>query len=142
MILVVDDEHALADTLALILERAGYKSTAAYSASEALMEVEKQRPDLIISDVMMPVMNGIDFAVKVSKLDLGIKVLLISGHAGTQDMVEAARLDFHSISWPSQSSRKTCWPELRIYSTGITAFSFVRVGKRSSNRVPPEHQRT
>jgi len=91
MILVVDDEHAITDTLALILERAGYKSTAAYSASEALMAVEKQRPDLIISDVMMPVMNGVDFAIKVSKLHLGIKVLLISGHAGTQDMVEAAR---------------------------------------------------
>jgi len=60
MILVVDDEHAITDTLALILERAGYKSTAAYSASEALMAVEKQRPDLIISDVMMPVMNGVD----------------------------------------------------------------------------------
>jgi len=97
IILVVDDEHALADTLALILERAGYKSTAAYSALEALMVVEKQRPDLIISDVMMPVMNGIDFAVKVSKLDLGIKVLLISGHAGTQDMVEAARSDGLSL---------------------------------------------
>ena len=97
MILVVDDEHALADTLALILERAGYKSTAAYSASEALLAVEKQRPDLIISDVMMPVMNGVDFAVKVSKLHLGIKVLLISGHAGTQDMVEAARSDGLSL---------------------------------------------
>jgi two-component system alkaline phosphatase synthesis response regulator PhoP len=97
MILVVDDEHALADTLALILERAGYKSTAAYSASEALMEVEKQRPDLIISDVMMPVMNGVDFAVKVSELRLGIKVLLISGHAGTQDMVEAAGSDGLSL---------------------------------------------
>jgi CheY-like chemotaxis protein len=97
MILVVDDEHALADTLALILERAGYQSTAAYSASEALMAVEKQRPDLIISDVMMPVMNGVDFAVKVSKLHLGIKVLLISGHAGTQDMIEAARSDGLSL---------------------------------------------
>ena len=97
MILVVDDEHALADTLALILERAGYKSTAAYSAAEALIAVEKQRPDLIISDVMMPVMNGVDFAVQVCKLHPGIKILLISGHAGTQDIVEAARSDGLSL---------------------------------------------
>jgi len=46
------------------------------------------------------------------------------------------RMDFHSISWPSQSSRKTCWPELRIYSTTFAAFSFVHVGNRSSRRVP------
>ncbi len=90
-ILVVDDEHAIADTLALILERAGYKSAATYSAAEALIMVAKQRPDLIISDVMMPVMNGVDFAVQVCKLHSDIKILLISGHAGTKDLVEAAR---------------------------------------------------
>lgn len=91
LILVVDDEHALADTLALILERAGYKSTATYSAAEALAAVANQRPDLIISDVMMPVMNGVDFAVQVYKSHPGIKILLISGHAGTKDLVEIAR---------------------------------------------------
>ena len=91
MILVVDDEHALADTLALILERAGYKSTATYSAAEALAAMANQRPDLIISDVMMPVMNGVDFAAQVCKSHPGIKILLISGHAGTKDLVEAAQ---------------------------------------------------
>jgi CheY-like chemotaxis protein len=89
--LVVDDEHALADTLALILERAGYKSKATYSAEEALAAVANQLPDLIISDVMMPVMNGVDFAAQICKLHPGIKILLISGHAGTKDLVEAAR---------------------------------------------------
>jgi DNA-binding response OmpR family regulator len=97
MILVVDDEHALADTLALILERAGYRSVAAYSASEALIAIGKQRPDLIISDVMMPGMSGVALAVRVRKLHPGIKVLLISGHAGTQDIVEAARSDGYSL---------------------------------------------
>lgn len=96
-VLVVDDEHALADTLALILERAGYESTATYSAAEALIMVAKQCPELIISDVMMPVMNGVDFAVEVCKLHPGIKILLISGHAGTEDLVEAARSCGHSL---------------------------------------------
>lgn len=97
MILVVDDEHPLADTLKAILERAGYSSTASYSAAEGLDVLAKLRPDLIISDVMMPGMNGVDFALQASHLYPGIKILLISGHAGTQDLLEAARLEGPSI---------------------------------------------
>jgi CheY-like chemotaxis protein len=90
-ILVVDDEQALANTLAAILKRSGYKSTAVYNAVEALAGLDGLRPDLIISDVMMPEMNGVDFAVQVCKLYPDIEILLISGHAGTQDLVEAAQ---------------------------------------------------
>lgn len=97
MILVVDDEHPLADTLRAILERAGYSSTAVYSAADGLDVLAKVRPDLIISDVMMPVMNGVDFALQASQLHPGIKILLISGHAGTQDLMDAARLEGLSI---------------------------------------------
>jgi CheY-like chemotaxis protein len=97
MILVVDDEHALADTLVLILERAGYQSTATYSAAEALIAMRTQNPDLIISDVMMPGMSGVALAIQVRKTHPGIKFLLISGHAGTQDVIEAARADGHSL---------------------------------------------
>ena len=50
-------------------------------------------PDLIVSDVMMPGMSGVALAVHVRKSHPGIKFLLISGHAGTQDLVEAARSD-------------------------------------------------
>jgi DNA-binding NtrC family response regulator len=96
-ILVVDDEHPLADTLAAILERAGYKSTAAYSPSEALAALSESRPDLIISDVMMPLMNGVELAIRADQLHPGIKVLLISGHAATQEIMDEARLDGLSI---------------------------------------------
>jgi DNA-binding response OmpR family regulator len=92
-ILVVDDERALANTLAAIMQRAGYKCTAAYSADDALQLLRETRPDLIISDVMMPVTNGVEFAVQASNLHPGIRILLLSGHAGTQDIVEVARLN-------------------------------------------------
>ncbi len=97
MIMVVDDEHPLTDTMRAILERAGYSSTAAYSAAEGLDVLAKIRPDLIISDVMMPVMNGVDFALQASQLQPGVKILLISGHAGTQDLMDAARLEGLSV---------------------------------------------
>jgi CheY-like chemotaxis protein len=96
-ILVVDDECRLADTLAAILERAGYSSTAVYSPVEALAAVKTAPPELIISDVMMPVMNGVQFAGEADRLHPGIRILLISGHAGTQDLVEAARANGFSL---------------------------------------------
>jgi DNA-binding response OmpR family regulator len=96
-ILVVDDEHPLADTLTAILDRAGYNTTPAYNAAEALAILAELRPQLIISDVMMPGMNGVDLAIEADKLHPGIQILLISGHAGTQDIVDAAPLDGLSI---------------------------------------------
>lgn len=98
-ILVVDDEHVLADMLALILERSGYNSTAVYSAAEALVAL-KIHPDLIISDVMMPDVDGVELAVQVSKLHPGIKILLISGHAGTQEIVKASGLSLAFLAKP------------------------------------------
>jgi DNA-binding response OmpR family regulator len=98
-ILVVDDEHVLADMLALILQRSGYNSTAVYSAAEALAALEIS-PDLIISDVMMPDVDGVELAVQVSKLLPGIKILLISGHAGTQELLKASGLSLDFLAKP------------------------------------------
>ena len=74
----------------LSLSRAGYKSIAAYSPAEALAALAELRPDLIISDAMMPLMNGVEFAIRADQLHPGIKVLLISGHAGTEDIMATA----------------------------------------------------
>ena len=85
--------------LALILEKSGYNSTAVYSAAEALVAL-KMRPDLIISDVMMPEVDGVELAVQVSKLLPGIKILLISGHAGTQELMKASGLSLDFLAKP------------------------------------------
>jgi DNA-binding response OmpR family regulator len=99
MILVVDDERVLADMLALILQRSGYNSTAVYNAADALVAL-KRRPDLIISDVMMPEVDGVELAVQASKLLPGIQILLISGHAGTQELVKASGLSLDFLAKP------------------------------------------
>lgn len=98
-ILVVDDEHVLADMLAVILEQSGYKSTAVYSAAEALAALNIH-PDLIISDVMMPDVDGVELAVQVAKVLPGIKILLISGHAGTQELLKASGLSLDFLAKP------------------------------------------
>jgi CheY-like chemotaxis protein len=83
-ILVVDDERSVADTMTEILDRAGYRSYKAYGASEALDRLHELRPALLITDVMMPGMDGVELARKAARLYPGIRIFLISGHAGME----------------------------------------------------------
>jgi len=90
-ILVVDDEVLIADTLVLILRSKGAVAKACYSAEEALLLSEEFQPDILISDVMMKGMSGIDLAIEVTKRSLPCKILLISGQATTADLLEDAK---------------------------------------------------
>ena len=96
-ILVVDDEPSLADTLAAIFQRAGYTATAVYSGAEALAFITAHRPSLVITDVIMPGMDGIALAKSVRMSYPNCRVLLFSGNADTQQLLEAARREGHSF---------------------------------------------
>ncbi len=90
-ILVVDDEHVIADTLAVILRNSGYNVAVCYDAQSALRECDRHTPDLIVSDVVMPGMNGVDMAFLVRERHPACKVLLFSGQASCLDLLEQAR---------------------------------------------------
>ncbi len=90
-ILVVDDERAIAETLATILENRGYKTATAYSGEEAVQMACSFQPDCIVSDVQMGTMNGIEAVIEVSRALPCCKLLLISGNAGYGDVLERAR---------------------------------------------------
>jgi CheY-like chemotaxis protein len=94
-ILVVDDEKRIADTLALILESKGYVSEAAYDAVTALEVCRARIPNLLISDVVMPGMNGIELGIAIRRDFPSCKVLLFSGQAATAEMLEDASADGH-----------------------------------------------
>ncbi len=64
-VLVVDDEQVIADTLAKILDLNGYDASAVYTGTAAVESARSLRPDLIISDVIMPDMNGIEAAISI-----------------------------------------------------------------------------
>ncbi len=83
-VLIVDDEHAIADTLAAILRNAGYHALAFYDPASALLHCRKICPDLVVSDVMMPVMNGIEMAIQIRQRCSGSKILLFSGMAASE----------------------------------------------------------
>src|SRR5882762_6011776 len=90
-VLVADDEKVIADTLAIILNQAGYNATAVYSGTSAVEQAKALRPDLVISDVIMDDLNGIDAAIKIRALLPSCKILLFSGQAATADLLESAR---------------------------------------------------
>lgn len=96
-ILVVDDEPALADTLAIIFERAGYAASAVYSSEAALPFIAANQPLFVVSDVVMPGMNGVALAMQIRGSHPGCGVLLFSGNADTHDLVESARSQGHEF---------------------------------------------
>src|ERR1700687_5373257 len=87
-IFVVDDEKTIADTLAVILRHSGYEASAFYDAQSALAEMESCSPDLVISDVVMPGMSGLDMAFLIRERHPACKVLLFSGQAATLNILE------------------------------------------------------
>lgn len=96
-IFVVDDEFVIAATLASILNSQGYDAIAFTDPLEALSAASDKAPDLLITDVMMPVMTGIELAIQVQKCSDGCKVLLFSGQAATAGLLQTARDQGHDF---------------------------------------------
>jgi CheY-like chemotaxis protein len=97
LVLVVDDETVIADTLSMILNQSGYTCIAAYDGESALQVVRATPPQLLISDVVMPGMNGIDLGVEVRALVPDCKVLLFSGQAATVDLLGNPKYAVHNF---------------------------------------------
>lgn len=86
-ILVVDDERLLADTTAAILRRAGFNAKTAYDGFGALEMSGSFHPDYLLTDIMMPSMNGVELAIAVAKMYPATKIVLFSGQAGVTDIL-------------------------------------------------------
>lgn len=90
-IFVVDDEQIIAATVATILQMCGFSATAFTNPFEALNCAASDSPDLLISDVAMPEMSGVDLALRMKEACPNCKVLLFSGQAATVDLLWKAR---------------------------------------------------
>ncbi|MGD0913381.1 MAG: response regulator [Terracidiphilus sp.] len=106
-VVVADDEDVIADTLAMILSQAGFEARAVYSGEKVLEIVPGFKPDMLISDVIMPGITGIETAIKVRAMLPSCKILLFSGQAATAPLLEKARAqgyDFDILSKPVHPS--------------------------------------
>ena len=96
-VFVVDDEVVISTTLAMILRAEGFDARAFHEPMEALRSACAMPPDLLITDVVMPQMSGIELAILVRAQCPSCKVLLFSGQTGTSDLLRAARTSGHDF---------------------------------------------
>jgi CheY-like chemotaxis protein len=90
LVYVIDDQITIASTLAEILRSEGYDAKFYTKPYEALDAALTRPPDLLLSDVIMPGMTGVELAIRVSRVWPECKVLLLSGNAGTVDLLKGA----------------------------------------------------
>src|SRR5687767_9588933 len=105
-ILVIDDEPAIRDSLRMILEYEDYQFVGASSGHEGLALVQRDRPDLVLLDIKMPGMDGMEVLRKLRALDETLPVVMISGHGTTSTAVDAIKsgaIDF--LDKPLSSER-------------------------------------
>jgi len=96
-VLVADDEQVIANTLAIILNQAGFEAMAVFSGEKAIEALDTFRPDMLISDVIMTGMTGIEAAILTREKLPKCKILLFSGQAATADLLEKARTQGHEF---------------------------------------------
>jgi DNA-binding NtrC family response regulator len=96
-VLVVDDEHLIADSVAAILNRSGFEAVPRYSGVEAIKFIQRECPDIVLSDVVMPDRSGIQVAKAAVSICPGTRIVLISGNANTPNLLEHALPEGSSV---------------------------------------------
>lgn len=84
-------------TSSAILKMHGYETATADDGDVALDMARRLHPDLVLSDVVMPRMNGVELAIALTRELPATRILLFSGNAATTDLIETARLTGHDF---------------------------------------------
>ncbi|MCP3942121.1 MAG: sigma-54-dependent Fis family transcriptional regulator [Desulfobacteraceae bacterium] len=90
-VLIVDDESTIIDSLAGILSDDGFEVIHAYNGYEALKKIEAESPDIVLLDIWMPGMDGIDTLKEIKKMSPNLPVVMITGHGSIESAVEATK---------------------------------------------------
>ena len=96
-VIVADDEETIATTLAMILKQAGFEARAVFSGEQVVELLDSFQPEILITDVVMPGMTGIEVAIAVRTRLPDYKILLFSGQAATADLLEEAKTHGHEF---------------------------------------------
>jgi CheY-like chemotaxis protein len=96
-IIVVDDDALIAESLADILNGEGFEATAVFSGYDAIERARQIQPDVVVSDVVMPEMNGIEAAKSIREFLPQCRIILFSGQALTKNLLAEARAQGHTF---------------------------------------------
>lgn len=107
-VLVVDDEQLVADTLRLIFEKRGFDCKATYNGNDAIACAEEFFPELLLCDITMPGMDGLQVATTITKNVPGCRVLLLTGHYTN---LKSARQCVRTLKVPNRVMVKPVQPE-------------------------------
>jgi DNA-binding NtrC family response regulator len=102
-VFILDDEHLIAQTLAIVLEQEGLKAIAFTSPLDAIAAARECPPDLLVSDIEMPEMNGVDLALRLRQSHPKNRVILFSGHTRLETFLtpnRASIADFEVFTKP------------------------------------------
>ena len=100
-ILVVDDETAILDTLKILLKREGYAVTTASTGKEAMVRLEEDPPDMVLTDIRMPGLTGLDVLNRAREVDPEAVVILMTAQASLQTAMEAVNAGaYHYLQKP------------------------------------------
>ena len=91
-ILVVDDEESIRDLLRLVLTGQGYSVVTASGGEEAIEYLEAQPFDLVITDLVMPTVNGVEVLRAAKRIDPNFPVIVITGYPSVETVTELVRL--------------------------------------------------
>ncbi len=90
-VLIVDDEISIIDSLEGILSDDGFQVIHAYNGYEALKKIETESPDIVLLDIWMPGMDGIDTLKEIKKIAPNLPVVMITGHGTIESAVDATK---------------------------------------------------
>ncbi|HEY9362095.1 MAG TPA: sigma-54 dependent transcriptional regulator [Chitinophagaceae bacterium] len=105
-ILIIDDERAIRKTLSEILSFEGYKIEEAADGEEGLKKFKEKTFDVVLCDIKMPKIDGIEFLQKAGEANPDVPIIMISGHGNIETAVEAVKMGaFDYISKPPDLNR-------------------------------------
>ena len=90
-LLLIDDEPDILRVLSMSLRADGYEVVSAENGSEGLVAFEKEKPDIVITDIKMPGMDGIEVLKKIKDLNADTEVIIITGHGDIENAIEALK---------------------------------------------------
>ena len=96
-VFVVDDEQIIADTFAMILNQSGFDAVPLYNGPDAIALCRRKPCDVLLSDVMMNPMNGVETALAIRQICPTCKVLLFSGNPDTANLLNIAQADGYAF---------------------------------------------